>query len=263
MNIGISVINSTGAILLNSSGIDEAVLVHEGEYKEGDSITITSDTFPVYLIIQLDHIMAPCFCFLSEAKTSFIIPFNEKRVSYAPFSFEGSRHYIHARRASESEILCRKNLAFNPYDAHENVGLFPHSKANVETRGESVFASRNAIDGYLASSYHGEWPFTSWGINRDPAAEFHLDFGRPVLIDEIVLYLRTDFPHDAWWKEVTVEFSDGSKEVFNLEKKEGAQHFAFDERVVKYLVLKNLIKADDPSPFPALTQIQVFGKDII
>lgn len=262
MNFEITVINNSGQILSKSSGENEAVLVYEGGYKEGDVISVNTDTLPVFVVFQLDHTMAPCFCFLKEGSASFTIPFNEKRISYAPFSFSGTRHYIHVRCASQHEILCRKNLAFNPYDTHENTNLFPHSKANVETRGESVFASRNAIDGYLASSFHGEWPYTSWGINKDPHAEFTLDFGRPVVIDEIVLYLRSDFPHDAWWEKAEVVFSDGENMEITLEKKAGAQSFKCTKRTITSLVLKNLIKADTPSPFPALTQIQVFGTDL-
>ncbi len=45
------------------------------------------------------------------------------------------------------------------------------------------FAARNAIDGIFANEYHGEYPWTSWGINQDPKAELHLDFGRPVIIE--------------------------------------------------------------------------------
>ena len=261
MNIEISVSNRSGKILSNSSGVNEAVLVYEGEYTEGDVISVYTDTYPSYVVLQLDHTMAPCFCFLKQGNFLFTIPFNEKRISYAPFSFSGSRHYIHVHSASQYEIHCRKNLAFNPYDSHENTGLFPHSLANVETRGESVFASRNAIDGYLACTYHGEWPFTSWGINKDPNAEFTLDFGRPVQVDEIILYLRADFPHDAWWKKADIIFSDGTSMQASLEKRGGAQRFRFKEKVITFLVVKNLIKADDPSPFPALTQIQVYGRD--
>ena len=42
--------------------------------------------------------------------------------------------------------------------------------ANVETRGEAVFAARNAIDGIYENDAHGIWPYQSWGINRDPNA---------------------------------------------------------------------------------------------
>lgn len=40
---------------------------------------------------------------------------------------------------------------------------------------------------------------------QDDAA-MKLDFGRPVLADRIVLYTRSDFPHDNWWQQVTIRF---------------------------------------------------------
>lgn len=45
---------------------------------------------------------------------------------------------------------CR-NLAKNVMDQHGETNCYPHASANVETRGEAVFAARNAIDGV-----HGE-----------------------------------------------------------------------------------------------------------
>ena len=49
------------------------------------------------------------------------------------------------------------------------------ASANVETRGESVFAARNAIDGVKANRSHGAWPFESWGINRQDDAQLTLE----------------------------------------------------------------------------------------
>ena len=53
--------------------------------------------------------------------------------------------------------------------------------------------------------------YTSWGINRDPGAALTLDFGREVLLDELRITERADFPHDNYWVKATVEFSDGSR----------------------------------------------------
>ncbi len=146
-------------------------------------------------------------------------------------------------------------------DCHGNSSLFPHASANVETRGEAVFAARNAIDGEVANDDHGYWPYTSWGINRDPDAALTLDFGRPVRIDELALTLRADFPHDAWWQQATVSFPDGHHEVLTLRKTPARQRFPIAPRITTSLVLHRLIKADDPSPFPALTRIEAFGAD--
>ena len=124
-----------------------------------------------------------------------------------------------------------------------------------------VFAAKNAIDGLVANSGHGEWPYTSWGINRDPNAAWRLDFGRPVVLDEAVVYLRADFPHDAWWREATLRFSDGSRLTLPLEKTGAGQPFPFAPRQAEWVVLDTLIKADDPSPFPALTQLELWGRE--
>ena len=38
--------------------------------------------------------------------------------------------------------------------------------------------------------------------------------------------------------------------------------FMIEKRKVSWIELCDLIKADDPSPFPALTQIEVYGNDL-
>lgn len=88
----------------------------------------------------------------------------------------------------------------------------------METRGESVFAARNAIDGVCENRSHGEWPYESWGINMQDDAEMTVEFGQEVVTDRIVLYTRADFPHDNWWTQVTLTFSDGTDIKWKLEK---------------------------------------------
>ncbi|MDE5680711.1 MAG: carbohydrate-binding protein, partial [Lachnospiraceae bacterium] len=148
-------------------------------------------------------------------------------------------------------------------DQHRDVPCFPHATANVETRGESVFAAKNAIDGVRANLSHGEWPYESWGINRQADAVMKLDFGRCVKTDKILLYTRSDFPHDSWWKQVSITFSDGNCEDFTLEKSRRAHVLTFAEKEIEWLELGRLIKAEDDSPFPALTQIEVYGSVVL
>ena len=80
-------------------------------------------------------------------------------------------------------------------------------------------------------------------------------------VDELRLTLRADFPHDSWWTKATVRFGDGSEEVLSLEKTAAPQSFPITPRTVTELTLCELIKADDPSPFPALTQIEAWGAE--
>ena len=131
----------------------------------------------------------------------------------------------------------------------------------METRGEAVFAARNAVDGIYENDAHGTWPYQSWGINRDPNAALTIEFGRSVTVDELRLTLRADFPHDSYWTQATVAFDDGSREVLQLTKTAAPQTFAITPRTAKSLKLFELKKAEDPSPFPALTQLEAWGTE--
>ena len=99
-------------------------------------------------------------------------------------------------------------------------------------------------------------------INRDPNAALTLDLGREVLLDELRITERADFPHDNYWVKATVEFSDGSQLDIPLVKSAKPQSVAFEPKRVRSLVLKDLIQAEGTSPFPALTQIEAFGTEV-
>jgi hypothetical protein len=240
---------------------NEVFLVHRAEYQEGDSVAVAAPP-GAFLWLALDAAMPPALVYLKAGRYELAVPFGPRRKGYNPSAFTGAMHRLWARTARPEEIAARRDLAFNPFDEHGNSALFPHASANVETRGEAVFAARNAIDGECANDDHGFWPYTSWGINRDPNASLTLDFGRQVLIDEIALTLRADFPHDAWWQRATITFSDHTDLALHLSKTAQSQRFRLPApRLVENLRLHSLIKAEDPSPFPALTRIEVLGRD--
>ena len=260
--VKVKVLGADGFTLASSTAGERAGLFYPAAYRSGEKIAVECAHVPCWCMLQLDESMPETMVYLNRTECWFPIPMEEEKCVYSPKSFLGDRHLIRARLASEEEILARKNLALNPYDRHGESGIYPHARANVETRNESVFAARNAIDGVLENAGHGAWPYQSWGINRDPNACLTLEFGRLVEIDEIVLTLRADFPHDSWWEQVTVRFSDGSEECLNLEKSDAPQRFSITPRTVKQLELCRLIESkDDPSPYPALVQIQVYGKE--
>lgn len=248
------------AVKAEAEGIGEVILAWDGEYRKGDFIVFSGLTPHSYYQIKADAAIETSFVYVTQEELVYTIPFYEKKESMNPLAFAGNRHYLSIRPARKDEILQYRNLALNPFDQHDAEGIYPHASANVETRGESVFAARNAIDGVLAVNGHGEWPYESWGINRRDDAQLLLEFGRPVNIDRIALYTRADFPHDNWWIRAVFEFSDGSEETVSMEKKTaGAHEFSIQKNGITWLRLGRLMKADDPSPFPALTQIQVFG----
>lgn len=259
--LSLKIRNKEGKILEGSSGTDFVSLVYAAEYQDGDSIVFETSEKNLHIVLQLDDALGTSFCYATD-NVYYLIPFGEKRISYSPKAFYGNCHYLYARVATEEEIKNYRNLALNINDQHGDTHCYPHASANVETRGESVFAARNAIDGVCANQSHGAWPYESWGINRNPDAEMTVDFGRKVEVDKVVLVTRADFPHDSWWTQVTLEFSDGSCLDWKLEKSVQPHTLTFEKKRISWVKLCKLIKAEDESPFPALTQMEVYGRDI-
>lgn len=94
---------------------------------------------------------------------------------------------------------------------------------------------------------------------RRDDAELTVEFGQEVETDRIVLYTRADFPHDNWWKRVTLTFSDGTSIDGELKKSSLPHGLEFEKKRTSWVKLHRLIKSDAPSPFPALSQIEVYG----
>lgn len=258
--ITISISSGQREILAQTSGEVLAALVYKANYQKGDCIKIQAEKVPGFYWIQIDECVGKALIYLT-GPMEYRIPFGEEKLNLSLKAFEGERHLIMARQAEEEDYAGRRNLAYNPADQHGLSASFPHASANVETRGESVFAAMNAIDGIVAPQSHGKWPYESWGINQREDAKWRLDFGREVLADKIIIFLRADFPHDNWWKEGTIAFSDGSKMKVKFEKGGQPQKFCFPEKRISWIEFYDLKKADDPSPFPALTQFEVYGRE--
>lgn len=256
----IEVKNKDGVVLARAEGVGDARLIYHAAYQEGDAISFLSGGAHAH--VQVDQAVAAAPVYLTEEGFTFAIPFGDAKNGFPPQAFSGEMHAMSVGPADESMIYARRNIAQNPFDQHEPSGCFPHAQANVETRGEAQFWARNAIDGHRFNISHGNWPYHSWGIGERRDAWLRVDFGRPVQVDAVALVLRGDFPHDAWWKQGTIEFSDGHVQTLDLIKTHEAQVFATGVHTVSWVCLRDLVKADDPSPFPALTQLEVYGQDI-
>ena len=72
----LSIFNADQQLLACAQG-EEAVLVYEPEYAEGDHITVTCDQENSFLVIRLDDAMAESFVFLNGNTCRFDIPFGE------------------------------------------------------------------------------------------------------------------------------------------------------------------------------------------
>ena len=233
--IKLKVLNQTGHTLMTCDAGQEVSLVYTGAYQPGDRIAMEISRPGQFCVVQFEDTMMPALIYVAQREINFYIPFGEQAITYSPKSFQGSRHLIRARLATPEELAARRNLAFNCYDQHGDTGYYPHA----------------------------EYPYQSWGINRDPNAALTLDFGREVLVDELRITERADFPHDNYWTRATVTFSDGSKLDIPLVQSRKPQSITFPPRRVRSLVLSQLIQAEGPSPFPALTQIEAWGHECL
>lgn len=251
-------------IISEKEAMDEVFIdLKQYTYQIGDVIELEATNDNPFVWVQVDEAIEPSLIYVKDNKWSYEVILEESlRLAYSPKIFTGDIHYIRAWFATESEIKIYRNLSRNAHDQKEFSGAYPHAFANVETRNDSTFFARNAIDGVLANEDHGPYPYQSWGINQRKDAEITIDFGREVKVDKVALVLRGDYPHDSFWTQVTLEFSNGETHKLQTDNRLGRQIFDFDETVTTSVKLKDLIKNEDESPFPALTQLEVYGYEV-
>ncbi|MGL4694480.1 hypothetical protein [Enterococcus larvae] len=249
--------------LFAADGEELAVLaIKDYVYEAGDKIVVTTDEADKFFVVQLDETLSPSLIYLPQTTWEYTIPTTEEaRTASVDTGFQSKRHHIMVRKAYDFEIESYQNLSVNTHDQKEASGAYPHASANVETRGEAVFFAKNAIDGKLGNLSHGSYPFASWGINQQKDAALTITFGRKVKVDWVRLLFRADYPHDSYWTEVTLAFSDGEEITVSTDDSLVFQDVRFAEKETESITLKDLKKAEDDSPFPALTQIEVFGKN--
>lgn len=260
--IRIMICDRQGNIRQQQEGTRRVKLRPRRSYEPGDVIRIESSSLPCPLRVSLSSALPETKVWLGENQGEYPIPFGEERLAYPAEAFAFSGEEIRVERIAAKEWEAYRNLSENPLDKRGEAWVYPHCTASVETRGEAVFAARNVIDGWCENIFHGEWPYTSWGDNEDPEAEITIAFGRQVLADRAEILIRADFPHDNYWKEAELEFSDGTAQHLAMVKTEDWQSFSFAPRLISWVKLKKLKKSEEEtSPFPALTQWRIFGKD--
>lgn len=256
--IELTLLDANGVALDSVRSGDAAALTAVRTYRPGDRLVIVTDQRELY--VSVDAFLTPAYLYIPEGSFVFTFPTEPAELEpYAPQAFRGELHTYTAAPAVRSRGVYR-NLALNPVAQRRFGGAFPFASANVETRDESVFFARNVIDGCLQNHSHGPWPYQSWGIGLSETAEIQVDFGREVKVDKMRLVLRADFPHDAYWRQGTVSLSDGTEYTFPLEKTDQAQEIAFEHmHLIRWIKLHHLVKQVMDSPFPALTEWEIWG----
>lgn len=250
-----------------------------GEYQSGDVINICLDCGTCAIAVKLDDLLKESIIYVPNKNFKFKIPSeSEIKQGYAPSAFSGKIHKISVREVCDEEFYGYRNIALNSHDLRNGTGAYPHAVANFVTREEPCFYERNAIDGVINNQGHGAYPYHSWAGGARNDLEYMINFGNEVEIDKIIFYLRADFkhdeitglPHDSYWKNISIEFSD--KEVFvaefqmdnsdlNPDNSKG-QEIIFDKKRTQYIKLLNFKQITEDLGFAALSQIEVFGRYI-
>ena len=202
---------------IKAEGTDSVVLKPTKKPVAGDTITVTAPTN--YLKVKHSK-FGETILYLPDKIFTYVHQSNAS--VYMSSLVLNKALTLTFSTPTEEELTAKRNLALNPYDFTKgNVG-FPHATSNNVYDQSGQFIPRNAIDGVATNKGHGNTPYQSWGPKATVLKTdyFTIDFGRAVTIDSVVLYLRADGfggsnSHDAYFKEITLEFSDGSSVTVN------------------------------------------------
>ena len=126
-----------------------------------------------------------------------------------------------------------------------------------------AFLKEMRLTAYLKIRVTGNFPYHSWAGGARDDLEYYVDFGTEVEVEKLVFYLRADFPHDTYWKNIDIEFSDGEIVTANFEGVADGQEVVLKEKkITRTIHLTNFIQAVFPLSWAALSQIEVYGRYI-
>lgn len=217
-----------------------------------------------FVRICIDDYLLPADIYMPTGKLIYYMPTGVKLKAYHENAFNSDEINISIEIIERNILTKRRNIALNSMDLRgETTDYFPHADANVVTRDQPWFEARNAIDGVKDNEGHGQYPYHSWGGGLRDDLEFRVYFGREVIIDEIIIFLRADSHnnHDINWDSGIIELSNGKKIKIEMENTKEGQSFKFEPMKVEWIKLNNLAREKTPE-FSALSQIEVYGWDI-
>ena len=262
--LSLKLIAENGDVKFKAYG-EEIDVRYNGVYEMGDKWRIELE-YCEFIRVQLDETLAESIVYVPDGTFEFPIPFDYHRnACYGKIAFSGDDHRIKVSEPTDAEVYEERCISLNSHDMHNVPKYFPHAVANFVTREDPCFFERNAIDGVTDNEGHGPYPFHSWGGGLREDLEFEVHFGTPVEVSRAIIHLRADFPHDTYWKEADLEFSDKSRVHVDLQGTSAGQEFEFEPRVTEFVRLTGLKQQrleDGSLSFAALSQFSIYGKYI-
>ena len=252
-----------------ATGEGMVILYTDVKYSANDKLVVTLPEGEKYLALSLNSRVGEAIVYCPDGtftytfpNTSSIFPNTMDPTSGVNYKY----NTITARLATAEELAEEHNLALNPYDLTDAKGSYPHASTSNVNDNNLYWAARCAIDGFTANEGHGEYPYQSWGPNSNVKATDYLtiDFGREVTVNELIVVIRADFPHDSYFTGCTVTFSDGTTKQINLTN--SALEQVIDLGGVKTTSIKLsgfTVETDGATtPYAALTEVMCMGTEV-
>ena len=147
-----------------------------------------------------------------------------------------------------------RNLALNPYATTHQVRSYPHATSNSHHKYRAENSPKNLIDG--DKSDNGP----CW--RPDPRTDLwvNIDFGREVLVEKIVLYLRMLPGAKKTWSSATLVFSNGEKIPITLQATSEPQEFTFPVQTTRCVHLTDLSESF-PLSENGIAEWEIIGRD--
>ncbi|MBR2337954.1 MAG: discoidin domain-containing protein [Clostridia bacterium] len=245
-------------VATGADGVTQLVVAEK--YTSGATVNVTLPEGEHYLGLTLHDSLGEAILYVPSGVYTYQFPTHSFSYIFSSTLISSTSNTIKARVVSETELSQRRNVALNPYDLNGAVSAYPHATAS-DSYNDSTFAPRNAIDGMAQNTKHGSYPYQSWGATATGGRWFQVNFQHEVYVDEVVMAIRADFPHDTYWKTATLEFSDGSKEDITVSPTAEKQSFKFDVVKTSYVKVTNLVKANPNVQWAGITEFEVYGSE--
>lgn len=249
------------------NGIAQLVI---GKFNSGDTLTVKLPSGEKYLALSLSSRMGEALIYCPDGTFTYTVP---SLTSSYPNTMNPNKgvvypdNVIYARIVSEKELTKEHNLALNPYDLTDADGSYPHASSNNVYQTNAEWAARNAIDGFTSNDGHGTYPYQSWAPSSDISSDdyFMIDFGREVTVNELLITIRADFPHDSYFTDCTVTFSDGTTMALSLTNSAAEQSFDVGGIKTTSVKLSGFVveKNGATTEYAALTEVACMGVENI
>ncbi|MGM9647192.1 MAG: hypothetical protein ACI3YH_03560 [Eubacteriales bacterium] len=252
-----------------ATGEGMVILYTSDKYSANDKLVITLPEGEKYVALCLNSRVGEAIIYCPDGKFTYTFPntgviFPNTMDPTSGVNYKNNT--ITARLVTAEELAKEHNLALNPYDLTDAKGAYPHASTSNVNDNNLYWAARCAIDGFTANKGHGEYPYQSWGPSSNVKATDHLtiDFGREVTVNELVVVIRADFPHDSYFTGCTVTFSDGTTKQINLTNSALEQVIDLGGVTTSSIKLSGFTveTAGATTPYAALTEVKVMGTEV-